>query len=158
MKKIKNVSQGFTLLELLVVVLIIGILAAIALPQYKIAVGKARFSTLKTITRNVQDAAQRYYLLHNTYEDAINNLDIEIPNDVSCKIWSQSFSDQIRCSKKIFGVDMCYYVFRSTGLPNSCLVYSINQTDSANRVCQKETNREANPRYCNTDFCSYGYY
>nr|MCR5504939.1 prepilin-type N-terminal cleavage/methylation domain-containing protein [Elusimicrobiaceae bacterium] len=72
--------KGFTLIEILVAVLIIGILAAIALPQYQMAVGKARFSELKTLTKSVQDAVQRYYMVNNTYVGAnINNLDIDMP-------------------------------------------------------------------------------
>jgi len=51
--KILN-KKGFTLLEMLVVVLIIGILAAIAVPQYQKAVNKSRLAEAVLMTRMLE--------------------------------------------------------------------------------------------------------
>ena len=55
-------NKAFTLIELLVVVLIIGILSAIAFPQYERAVEKSRVATALPVLKSLRDAADVYSL------------------------------------------------------------------------------------------------
>jgi type IV pilus assembly protein PilA len=63
-------QRGLTLVELLVVVLIIGILAAIALPAFTGQRGKAQDSEAKTAARNAATALETYFTREVTYVGA----------------------------------------------------------------------------------------
>jgi prepilin-type N-terminal cleavage/methylation domain-containing protein len=72
-------KKAFTLIEMLVVVVIIGILAAIALPQYQKAVEKALVSEAFIIQKNILQASELYILQHGKNPDTLEDLDITIP-------------------------------------------------------------------------------
>ena len=52
----KSMQKGFTLIELMIVVAIIGILAAIAIPQYQNYVMRAKWSNVITSTESIKTA------------------------------------------------------------------------------------------------------
>ncbi|MBQ8843859.1 MAG: prepilin-type N-terminal cleavage/methylation domain-containing protein [Elusimicrobiaceae bacterium] len=72
-------KKGFTLIELLVVVLIIGILSAVALPQYQVAVAKARFATMQPIVTALVQAQDIYHMENGFYSSSFSDLSIDPP-------------------------------------------------------------------------------
>ena len=62
----RTTKKGFTLVEILIVVIILGILAAIVIPQFSQASTEARVSSLKT---NLQTIRSQLELSQITYMD-----------------------------------------------------------------------------------------
>ncbi|HWL93195.1 MAG TPA: prepilin-type N-terminal cleavage/methylation domain-containing protein [Phycisphaerae bacterium] len=64
-------SKAFTLVELLIVVIILGILAAVVIPQFSDASNEARDSSLTTNLATLRGQIELYRLQHNgTYPSA----------------------------------------------------------------------------------------
>jgi len=77
-------DAGFTLIEILVVVLIIGILAAIAIPQFLAQKGKSQDATAKELVRTAQTTSETYATDHGgTYEglsvEALKSYESSLP-------------------------------------------------------------------------------
>ncbi len=96
-------NGGFTLIELLVVVLIIGVLAAIALPQYMLAVEKARAAEAMTLVKQIAEANKRYRLLNGEYTDDIRKLELD-----------QDFPGEAATSGGVFTRRTKYFDYRAT--------------------------------------------
>jgi general secretion pathway protein G len=65
---------GFTLLELLIVIVIIGILALLIIPNLTSAPKKARDVQRKTDLRAIQKGLEEYFLSYSTYPAALTAL------------------------------------------------------------------------------------
>ncbi len=63
-------KKGFTLIELIIVLLIAGILIAIAFPGYRLYMVKARRSDGQAALLNLASRMERYYSEQNTYQTA----------------------------------------------------------------------------------------
>ena len=67
-------SHGFTLLEILVVMSILGILITLAIPSYNLAILKAKEAALKEDLFILRDLLDQYYSDHGNYPSVLEEL------------------------------------------------------------------------------------
>ena len=68
-------KKGFTLIELMIVVVIIGILAAIAIPKFTSVKEQAEMVSCQSNMRTLATAETMYYGVYDRYTDAYGELD-----------------------------------------------------------------------------------
>jgi type IV pilus assembly protein PilA len=75
-QRVRTEADGFSLIEVLVVILVIGVLAAIALPAFLGQRSKGQDSDAKSNARNVVSSLETYYANEHEYTDADNSEEI----------------------------------------------------------------------------------
>ena len=66
--------SGFTLVELLIVVVVIGILAAIAIPRFQSTKGKGYLASVKSDLKNLSTAEESWFYEHRAYSNSLDSL------------------------------------------------------------------------------------
>jgi prepilin-type N-terminal cleavage/methylation domain-containing protein len=70
---------GFTLVELAIVIVIIGVLAAFGVPRFRDSVERSKASEAFSYLSSVRSAQERYHGRAGTYASALTKLDVQLP-------------------------------------------------------------------------------
>ena len=132
-------NAGFTLMELLVVVLIIGILGAVALPQYEIVVKKARAAKAITLARALKDAQEVYYMANGAYAADLESLGEQIPAAVDG--FTLSFANFSNGRFAFYRTDRNYFIvssgaYRSGKAVLKDMLYCCPSSEQGQRICK----------------------
>lgn len=71
-------NSGFTLVELAVVVVIIGVLAAFAVPRFLASVERSKAAEAFNYLASIHSSQERYHARQGTYASDLSTLDIEL--------------------------------------------------------------------------------
>jgi len=97
-------KKAFTLIELLVVVLIIGILSAVALPQYNRAVDRSRITPYIGLAQEIIKAEKIYFMANGRYTPRLDLLDMDVTK--SCQTLAGTCKNELYNCQGGFGFDM----------------------------------------------------
>ncbi|ENS9591515.1 prepilin-type N-terminal cleavage/methylation domain-containing protein, partial [Neisseria gonorrhoeae] len=80
-----TLQKGFTLIELMIVIAIVGILAAVALPAYQDYTARAQVSEAILLAEGQKSAVTEYYLNHGEWPENNTSAGVASASDIKGK-------------------------------------------------------------------------
>lgn len=88
-------QEGFTLIEMIIVIIVLGILAMIIIPQITVSTEDAKVSTLKTSLTGLRNAIELYYHQHNNVYPGMKKTDGSETDVATAAEAATAFVDQL---------------------------------------------------------------
>lgn len=95
---VRNRTRGFTLLEIMIVVVIVGILAAIVLPSYQNQLRKSRRASAESHLMDLVNRQQQFILDNRQYAADVAALGMTTPAEVSTYYTINACDTAFACS------------------------------------------------------------
>ena len=131
-----NGEEGFTLVELLVVILIIGILAAIAIPSFLNQKGKGEDAAAKSSAREAATAVETFYTDNASYNATgaqLRAIEPTLPQDGTAATSAASATDAGKMT--VTGADANGYTIRVWSKPSGRMYQITKGPSGVARTC-----------------------
>ena len=139
----KKVQQGFTLIELMIVVAIIGILAAVALPAYQDYTIRAKMTEVIAMAASGKTSVSEYYI-------SMNDMPAATQSGVNTSPGQSTYVSAISYTRTSATVGAISYTIANLNGPSGNLVFTgTGSVDGVTWVCTTtDTNKKYYPANC----------
>lgn len=144
-KNVNNMkkTRGFTLIEVMIVVVIVAILAAIAIPSYQSQIQKTRRADATSTLSQIAAAQERYFFTNNEYVTAEANL-----SEINASTTSPDGHYKISIDTGACGDNGCYVVTAtaegSQANDSACAAFTVNHVGTRSAKKSDGTDSTAN--------------
>lgn len=135
-------KSAFTLIELMVVIVIMGVLAAVAVPKLFGNIEKAKLSGVGETLYSFEEAVTRYYVTENTLPKARSEIDFLIEDSENLKYKVEEADEGIALTISVEGGEC-----DGTTIASTVKEYTDESTLKANRVITSDNKDKCQAKF-----------
>ncbi|HGG9489310.1 TPA: pilin, partial [Neisseria meningitidis] len=136
-----TLQKGFTLIELMIVIAIVGILAAVALPAYQDYTARAQVSEAILLAEGQKSAVTEYYLNHGKWPDGNSDAGVATSSEIKGK-----YVEKVEVAKGVITATMLSTGVNKEIQGKKLSLWAKRQAGSVKWFCGQPVTRAANAK------------